>query len=376
MDETHVIKPNRKFVEEIIGRGGDSLKQCFQCSTCTVMCPIAPHDNPFPRKEMIWAQWGLKDRLMTDPDIWICQRCEDCSTNCPRDAKPGTVLAAIREKVIGEYAFPGFLAKAFSSPRYLPLILLIPVGLVVLWLWIWGDLHYPNTFSANGEIVLSDFIESVHGDYGLAIMFAFVFGVLAFGIRRFWKGLMTSEASHNRSGLTIRQSLILAVIQIFKHSNFKKCQSSKKVYYAHLSIFYGLLFLLAATGVTFLFHYAFGWHSPWGVFSPTKAFGIIGSALVMVGLSIAVYRRLADPNADKSSYGDWLLLWLIIFAVLTGLATWLIRVTEWEAATYWAYLIHIVAFFELFIFAPYSKGAHIFYRLTAMTWSNYTGRGL
>ncbi len=377
MGERQLLKPDRKFAEELIGRGGDSLKQCFQCSTCTVMCPISPDENPFPRKEMIWAQWGLKDKLINDPDIWICQRCQDCSINCPRDAKPGEVMAVLREKVIAEHAFPGFIAKAFSSPRYLPLILTIPVGLVILFLWLAGELHYPNAFSHTGDhIELSGFISDWKGDIGVFIMFGFVFGVLGMGIRSFWKGLMSSEAGQKRSGLTVGQSLMLAIVDIIKHANFKKCDSNKSVYYAHLGIFYGCLFLLAATGVTFLFHYAFGWHSPWGIVSPTKAFGIIGTVLVGGGVLLAIYRRLADPDAGKTTYGDWLLLSMIFLAVFTGLATWLIRLTEWEAATYWAYMIHIVAFFELFIFAPYTKGAHIFYRLTAMTFSNYTGRGL
>lgn len=378
MGERQTLKPDRKFVNEIIGRGGDSVKQCFQCSTCTVVCPVSPEDNPFPRKEMIWAQWGLKDRLINDPDIWICQRCEDCSTNCPRDAKPGAVMAALREKVIGECAVPSFLSKAFSSPRYLPLILVVPILLFVAFLAIAGELHYPNNFqNEHGVIELSEFIPDWKADIGIFIMFGFVFGVLALGLSRFWRALMSSPAGHLRSGLTLFQSLILAVVTIVKHANFKKCESSRSVYYAHLGIFYGCLFLLAATGITFLFHYTVGWESPWGIFSATKAFGIIGTALVSAGVLLAIYRRASgDPTVGKSSYGDWLLLLLLLFTVLSGLATWLIRVTEWESATYWAYLIHAILFFELFIFAPFSKGAHIFYRLTAMTWSNYTGRGL
>lgn len=324
---------------------------------------------------MIWAQWGLKEKLINDPDIWICQRCQDCSIHCPRDAKPGEVMAALREKVIGEYAVPGFLSKAFSSARYLPLLLTVPIGLVVLWLWVWGDLHYPNTFNGGEEIVLDHYIKDSHGDYGIFIMFAFVFGVLGLGILRFWKGLMTSPAGASRSGLSIIQSLIQAVVEIIKHANFKKCDSSKSVYYAHLGIFYGCLSLLAATGITFIFHYAFDWESPWGIASPTKVFGVIGTVLVSGGLLLALYRRVANPEAGKSSYGDWFLLLMLLLTVLSGLATWLIRVSEWEAGTYWAYLVHIVFMFEFFIYVPFSKAGHIFYRLTATTWSKYTGRG-
>ena len=117
MAEKYLIKPDAGFIKEVIGMGGDSLKKCYQCATCSVACPISPDNKPFPRKEMIAASWGLKDRLVGNHDIWLCHQCGDCSTLCPRDAKPGDVLGAIRSYAIGEYATPKFLAKLVNDPK-------------------------------------------------------------------------------------------------------------------------------------------------------------------------------------------------------------------------------------------------------------------
>ena len=129
------IEPDLNFIRELRRRSRDSFKKCIQCGTCSATCTISPDTNPYPRKEMAWAVWGMKDTLVKDPDIWLCYQCSDCSVRCPRGARPGDILAGVRQEAIRHFAVPRFLGNWVSSPRYLPFLLGFPAALLGLLLY-------------------------------------------------------------------------------------------------------------------------------------------------------------------------------------------------------------------------------------------------
>ena len=47
-----------------------------------------------------------------DPAVWLCHQCNDCTVRCPRDARPGDVLQAVRSAGGRErWPSPGFLGR-------------------------------------------------------------------------------------------------------------------------------------------------------------------------------------------------------------------------------------------------------------------------
>ena len=138
MSDATVIKPDLQFVNDIIKGGGESLKKCYQCATCSVVCNVTPDESPFPRKEMVLAQWGQKDQLITSPDVWLCHQCSDCTAYCPRGAKPGEVLNAIRKQSIKHVAMVPLFAKIATEPKLIWLLFAIPMALLYVVLMILG----------------------------------------------------------------------------------------------------------------------------------------------------------------------------------------------------------------------------------------------
>ena len=190
MAEASRINPDLGFVREIRRIGGEAMKYCYQCGTCTSVCPITPDERPFPRKEMLWAQWGLKERLLNDPDIWLCHGCGDCSAYCPRGAKPSEVMAAVRRYAILHHAVPGFLGRWLSSPAYIPLLLAVPVLLMIVGFALAGGFAIPAGEVHYYKLIPFIVIELVGNGFMLLALIG-----AGIGLKRFWEGMSAQQAA-------------------------------------------------------------------------------------------------------------------------------------------------------------------------------------
>jgi len=365
----NVIENDVDLIKDITKLGGGSLKKCFQCGTCSVVCNLSSDERPFPRKEMIWAQWGLKDKLLSDPDVWRCYQCGDCSVRCPRGAKPAEVMAAIRNYSFKSYAFPKFMGKALSSPKYLPLLFAFPVILFLLVLYSIGAL---SSIPA-GPIAFTRF--DTYVDVIFLTLSAFVLIAIAKGVVNFWKNMDQNNPHGPRYGEAgIYNSIWLAILEVLTHRNFKKCEANNIRYTGHLGIFYGFIALFIVTAIVFIGDRVFHMPLPMSLENPIKILANLGAILLIIGCLIAFYNRLSRKDkAGESYYYDWLFLSVLFLIGVTGLLTEIIRLSGYAVAAYWTYFIHLVFVFFLIGYFPYSKFAHLIYRFVAIIYSKYAG---
>lgn len=379
-----LIQPDVGFVREIIKGGGTDMKKCMQCASCSVACNVTPDDTPFPRKEMQWAQWGLKDKLMGNPDIWLCHQCNDCTAQCPRDAKPGSVMQAIAKMTISRFSSPGFLAKGAGNPSALLLMAAIPVIILALVIGIFGHFSPARGFIHDGEvipgneIIYSNFISihAIDATYTLAFFFAIL--VFVVGVSRYWKLLAETARSEGielkGSGLS-KMGPVLG--EILTHKRFSKCDETEDRKTAHLFIFYAFIGLAVTTGISVIGEYLAGQHSPYGWMNPVpvKWIGSVSLAAGLIGIGwIIVNRFKHSEKIGIGAYFDWLLISLIAVVIVTGGASWGFRVADIGVVAYPVYFVHLASVLFLFVYAPFSKMAHMVYRTTALAFARVTGR--
>ncbi len=388
MPEAYVVRPDSGFLGRILDSGGENAKKCFQCATCSVVCELSNGSGPaFPRKEMLWAQWGLKDRLMADPDVWLCYGCGDCSTHCPRGVRPGDVMAAVRREAVLHYAFPGFLAKWVGNPRYLPLLLAVPALLLGL-LFLGRDeieaaLGISTSPSARivysfARMVPQWLLIAFFGFFSALVLLAVVVGVM-----RFWRALKAADAGNGASPPTkeLFSSVVATLKSVLTHDDFTPCGAARPRYLSHLLVFYGFIAMFAVSLWVMTapinpllqdFVYPFNFWNPW------RMLANLGGLAVLAGCALMIRERLLDLDSDRptsfNTYFDWAFVWTLLAVVATGFTAEILHYARLEPHRLGVYYLHLLLVFALLMYLPYSKFAHMIYRTTAMVYTDYSGR--
>jgi quinone-modifying oxidoreductase subunit QmoC len=380
------IEPDLEFIRTLRRYGGESYKRCFQCGTCSATCGLSPDREAFPRKEMAWASWGMKDRLLRDPDIWLCHQCNDCSLRCPRGARPGDVLAAVRQVALAHYAVPGFLGAWVRRPRFLPILLAIPALLLGLAILVREPLEQTLGISHDASDIVFPFSPwlphwLLNGFFGLFALLAVV--ALLAGVVRLWRALGTGDVGTGTTRPTrgMGASLLSALRRIVMHDQFSECTTATARSISHVFVFSGFLALCAVTSWVITspynplirsdFVYPFSFWSPW------KMLANLGGALLLFGCVWMVWERLERrEKAGISTYFDWVFLLGLALVAFTGFVSEGMHYLRLVPHRHVAYFIHLVLAFAVLVYLPYSKFAHFLYRAIAMLHAERSGRAL
>ncbi len=67
--------------------GGEKVKQCIQCGTCSGSCPTSYAMDYSPREIIAALRAGMLDRVLKSNTVWLCSSCYYCTVRCPSGIK-------------------------------------------------------------------------------------------------------------------------------------------------------------------------------------------------------------------------------------------------------------------------------------------------
>ncbi len=361
-----LIAPSEELREALRARGGSSAARCFQCATCSAVCELAPDRRPFPRREMLLAQWGLAEELVADPAVWLCHQCNDCTARCPRDARPGDVLQAVRALVIERLAAPAALGRFVANVRSTwPVLLGVPLLLWVLLLGLTGHLVPPGHLVSWEQVVPHGMIYGVFFPVTL-----FVLGATWVSGRRFWT-LLGSTGPPRRGGFLPAMAGVLA--ELATHRKFAGCETARPRRWGHLALVWGFVGAAVTSGLLIFALYGLDMELPLPLDHPFKILGNLAAVALLVGVVVLVVERLKVPDRmGRPTAFDTFFLAVVALVVLSGILVEGARLVLPAAVGLPLYVVHLSLVLTLFATFPYSKFAHMLYRTLALTHQRMT----
>jgi heterodisulfide reductase subunit C len=84
------------FIDEICNiPGGEGIRLCIQCGTCTASCPNADRMEHTPSQLIAMVRAGMRGEVLSSNAMWYCLSCYLCTVRCPRGIKQTDLMHAI-----------------------------------------------------------------------------------------------------------------------------------------------------------------------------------------------------------------------------------------------------------------------------------------
>jgi len=99
--------------------GGEGIRLCIQCGTCTASCPNANRMEHTPAQLIAMARAGMRDEVLRSDAMWHCLSCYLCTVRCPRGIKQTDLMHALeslafRHNLSSEHTRTPDMYKSFN----------------------------------------------------------------------------------------------------------------------------------------------------------------------------------------------------------------------------------------------------------------------
>ncbi len=334
------------------------LQICDACRYCEGYCAVFPALH--------------RKRAFADGDITqlanLCHNCRGCYYACqftePHEFDlnlPG-ILARVRQESWQDLAAPSGLARLFHKHG----TALAATVLIAFAAMIW-------TAKAVGSAGGDGFYAALSHNAMVAIFLpAFVLPLIlmAVGLRNYWRRVGGAPVRMGDLTWAFSQA---ATMRNLSGGHGDGCnfededRFSHTRRHAHQTTMYGFLLCFASTSVATVMHYAFDMPAPYPLFSLPKLLGLVGGVLLCLGTLGLVMLKLNGSRdlADARVWGGEMAFVVLLFVVsASGLVLYAGSNSAWLTELLAFHLGAVLAFFLL---TPFSKMAHGFYRLAALT---------
>ncbi|MHA6324279.1 tricarballylate utilization 4Fe-4S protein TcuB [Roseivivax sp. CAU 1753] len=331
---------------------------CNACRYCEGYCSVFPalHDQ----------------RAFSDGDITqlanLCHNCRGCYYACQYtaphefDLNLPAALANVRQDSWEEYAYPSQAARQFQK-NGMAITVATMLGFAMIffiarWLGQGGGDGFYAVMSHNLMVAI------------FAPAFLFPLFSIGISLQRYWKAV-----NGEKVGIQHIAQAFAAAANMRNLSgghgdgcNFEeedRFSQARRV--AHQFVLYGFLLCFASTSSGTIMHYVFDMQAPYGLISLPKLLGIPGGIMLTVGaIWMVMLKYRSDPTlgARAAWGGEVAFIALLGFVALSGLVLYLLGATALMPTVL---ALHLGAVLSFFLLMPYTKMAHGFYRLAALT---------
>lgn len=361
------------LAEEIIDLGGMGIRNCYQCGTCTAVCPLSETSSTNFRKTIKYVQLGLKAKLLGDLTPWLCYYCGDCQASCPRNANPSEIMAAVRRYQTGEYDWTGFSSRLLRSKRLelASVLLLAAITIAIVWLF-----HGPIVTT---KVQLETFAPlSIVEPAGLAV-FAVLGALLLSNTYRMYRFTsitpIPEDPSAKSTGLVPSLKKVVGVLgaHFFTQFPMSGCGARRR-WLDHLLIFAGY----ATSFVLFvvLLRYTLT-NELYPVTNPLLLAGYFSAGALLYATTISLVRRArkSDTYSKSARHStDWMFITLLFMTALTGFLVVAFQYLSMPLLTYYTFTVHLAFVVPLLVLeVPFAKWSHLAYRPFAAYFASLKG---